>query len=235
MRTCLLKHGHCFCLPPIGPRSCDVTEVDVAFLMDSSGSIKDFYQIEKNFVKLMAKSFGIPESKSRVAIQLYSNKDKQSVEVNFDQTFNSTREFERAVDNLPFFGGETRIDKALELAHGKVFPLAKKGVPQIAVVLTDGEQTDEQGAKDLKDASEPLRSAGVRILAVGIGKVNYKELRLMTENDEDAIKIDNFNQLKLKMSSIANQLCKLAGKYPAIFCRKNKLWVSFHYSTVKTS
>ena len=62
-------------------------------------------------------------------------------------------------------GGRTRIGKALELVHSKVLVSARSGIPKIMIVLNDGRQTKDPDAKDLKEASEPLRRAGVRVLA----------------------------------------------------------------------
>ena len=61
-------------------------------------------------------------------------------------------------------GGRTRIiGKGLEQVHSKVS--ARSGIPKIVIVLNDGRQTKDPDAKDLKEASEPLRRAGVRVLA----------------------------------------------------------------------
>ena len=51
-------------------------------------------------------------------------------------------------------------------------------------------------AKDLKVASDPLRKAGVRVLAVGIGSgVDADELRSITETDEDVVVAADFTDL----------------------------------------
>lgn len=117
-----------------------------------------------------------------------------------------------AVGRLKLERGRTRIDKALEVARREVFPYARPGVHQIAMVITDGVQTQEADTKDLREASAPLRDAGVKILAIGIGSsTDPAELRLMVEKDEDVLLAKSFDHLILKLNSLIKKTCNLAG------------------------
>ena len=117
-----------------------------------------------------------------------------------------------AVGRLKLERGRTRIDKALEVARIEVFPYARPGVHQIAMVITDGVQPQEADTKDLPEASAPLRDAGVKILAIGIGSsTNPAELRLMVEKDEDVLLAKSFDHLILKLNSLIKKTCSLAG------------------------
>ena len=179
--------------------------------MDSSGSIsRTNYLKVKAFIKAIAQSFGISKSQSRAALVLFSN--SASVKIRFrDHT--STNSFKAAVDGLRHERGKTRIDKALDVAGRYVFPFARKGVHQIAFVITDGEQTQESDTKDLKVASEPLRKAGVQVLALGVGSgVNPDELRLIVEKDEDVLVAKSFQDLLERVGSLIKSTCYLAGK-----------------------
>ena len=63
-------------------------------------------------------------------------------------------------------------------------------------------------------ASDPLRKAGVRVLAVGIGSgVDADELRSITETDEDVVMAADFKDLMLKLANLSSRACELAGKY----------------------
>lgn len=179
--------------------------------MDSSGSIsRTNYLKEKAFIKAVAQSFGISSTQSRAALVLFSN--SASVKIRFrDHT--STNSFKQAVDGLVHERGFTRIDKALEVSTKEVFPFARKGVHKIAFVITDGEQTQAPDAKDLKEVSEPLRKAGVQVLALGIGsKVNPDELRLIVEKNEDVLLAKSFEDLIQRVGSLIKSTCELAGK-----------------------
>lgn len=142
---------------------------------------------------------------------LYSN--SASVKARFGE-FAEQTEFAQAVEGLPYERGLTRIDKALELTASGIFAKeSRAGVPKIAMLITDGTQTPAADAKGLREASEPLRKAGVRVLAVGIGKgVDRAELRLVTERDEDVVVAADFQDLLLKLSNLTSQACRLAGE-----------------------
>ena len=84
---------------------------------------------------------------------------------------------------------------------------------KLALLITDGSQTPAADAKDLREASEPLRKAGVRVLAVGIGNdVDRDELRLVTETDNNVVVVPTFRHLPLKIGNLTSRACKLAGE-----------------------
>ena len=185
--------------------------MDVAFIIDSSGSIgRSNYRKQKNFVKEVAKSFGLAPDQSQAAMILYSN--SASVHARFGQ-YATTEEFAKAVDALPYERGLTRIDRALDLAATGIFPEARAGVPKLALLITDGTQTPAADAKGLREASEPLRKAGVRVLAVGIGSgVDRDELRLVTETEDDVVLATDYQDLLLKIGNLTSRVCELAGE-----------------------
>ena len=187
------------------------TPVDLAFIVDSSGSIgAKNYLKEKHFVKQLARSFGLAPDHSRAALVLYSG--TASVKAGFDQ-YPTLEQFHKIVDDLPYENGSTRIDLALEKANQEVFPQARKGVPKIAILITDGKQTHTDHSKGLKEASEPLRRAGVRVLAVSIGSgADPDQLRLVTESDDDLFMPQSFSHLFLQVGNLTSRACKLAGE-----------------------
>ena len=140
---------------------------------------------------------------------LFSN--SASVQARFGQ-YATMEKFAKAVDALPYERGQTRIDRALDLAATDIFPEARAGVPKLALLITDGRQTPAADAKDLREASETLRKAGVRVLAVGIGSgVDRDELRLVAETGNNVVVVPTFENLPLKIGSLTSRACKLAG------------------------
>lgn len=185
--------------------------MDLAFIIDSSGSIsrRNYVKI-KNFVKYLARSFKISPTGSRAAVVLYST--SASVKAHFGK-YTTIEEFNDMVERLPHERGFTYIDKALELAASQLFPRARKDVPRIAMLLTDGEQTDPNGTVNLRVASAPLRRQGVRLIAFGVGKrINVRELRLAVERDEDVVRVMKFDDLNDKVRNYTKSLCEAAGK-----------------------
>ena len=184
--------------------------MDLAFIVDSSASIQEInYQKEKEFVKQLAHSFGVAQGQSRAALVLYST--SPSIKVAFDQ-YQTLEEFHKAVDQLPYEKGLSRIDLALEKASQEIFPQARKSVPNIVILITAAKQTQAADSKGLKEASEPLRRAGVRVLAVGIGSgVDPDELRLVTESDDDVIVAKSFSHLLQQIGNLTSRVWKLTG------------------------
>ena len=185
--------------------------MDIAFIIGSSNSIgRSSYLKQKNFVKEVAKSFGLAPDHSQAAMVLFST--SASVQARLGQ-YATTEEFVKAVDALPHERGLTRIDRALDLAATDIFPEARAGVPKLALLITDSRQTPAADAKDLKEVSEPLRKAGVRVLAVGIGiSVDRDELRLVTETYDNVVVVSDFKHLLLKTGNLTIRACKLAGE-----------------------
>ena len=143
-------------------------------------------------------------------IVLYSN--DASVKAHFGQ-YTTTEEFTNVVDGLPYEKGRTYIDKALRMAASELFPRARKTVPRIAMLLTDGKQTDPLGIINLRDASAPLRRNGVRVIAFGVGKnTKFQELRQIVERDDDVIQVQRFDDLLTKVRNYTSSLCQAAGK-----------------------
>ena len=175
--------------------------------MDSSDTVgTEDYEKQKTFVKLVAQGLGISPTQSRGALMLYS--DLASIQGRFDQ-YTNTKDFWKAVDRLRFLGGKTRLDRALGVASSDIFPDSRPGVEKIAIVLSDGYQTQASGAKGLKEASEPLRKDGVRIIAVGFSNdLAIKSLRLLVESDDDLMQItEDPEDPLMKASSLVKRIC----------------------------
>ncbi|KAL9978387.1 hypothetical protein ACROYT_G015895 [Oculina patagonica] len=162
------------------PRACPT---DVAFIVDSSGSVESEFNDAKEVVKKLVMTLDKAPGKNRAAMVLFGSSASQVAQ--FGQ-YETVDKFQDAVQQLPKMGGRTRIDKALNIAVDQVLPDARQGVYKIDIILTDGVQSS--GARGLKQTSKPLRDAGVRVLAVGIGAgMDKRRLRLMTDRDEDVV------------------------------------------------
>ena len=69
-------------------------------------------------------------------------------------------------------------------------------MPNIVILITAARHTQAAYSKGLREASEPLARAGVRVLAVGIGSgVDPDDLRLVTESDNDVMMAQSFSHL----------------------------------------
>ncbi|XP_073236997.1 collagen alpha-3(VI) chain-like [Porites lutea] len=186
------------------------TPVDIAFLLDSSGSIGErSYETMKDFVKKVADAFVIGPSTTCAGVIIFGS--SATTAVRFADATNNTV-FNAAVDALPYMRGETRIDKALQLASAELLNHpsgARVGVAKVVIVLTDGGQSNAPYAMDIQKAVAPLLSAGIRIFAVGIGKdVDDRQLRLMVDNKDDAIMVPSFDGLSVRARQLSIAACE---------------------------
>ena len=174
---------------------CEV-KVDVGFVLDSSGSLRDDYGKEKNFLKALAATFGVSEQGARAGVVTFSYNTEHSIKLNDHYDLSS---FSDAVDNIALMGHTTRIDKALRLTQSDMFSIAnggRPGVSKVVIVLTDGSQTQDVGAEDPGDVAEELRAMGYKVLAVGIGDgVNNTELAHITGDKANVYSAASFDEL----------------------------------------
>ena len=183
--------------------------VDLAFVFDSSdtigvGALGD----AKMLVKKMVKGLELGADESRVALVVFA--DKVEVKARFSENL-SVKQFKDMVQNMKSIGSRTRIDKAL-VETKLVFKEGRDDVYKIAVVLTDGMQSEDHDTKSLLSTSEPLRRAGVRVIAVAIGtRASKGRLRLMTDSMDDVKEKDEALEYFQQLSDKLNQ--NLCGNY----------------------
>ena len=183
--------------------------VDLAFVFDSSdtigvGALED----AKMLVKKMVKGLELGADESRVALVVFA--DKVEVKARFSENL-SVKQFQDMVQNIKSIGSRTRIDKAL-VETKQVFKEGRDDVYKIAVVLTDGMQSEDHDSKSLLSTSEPLRRAGVRMIAVAIGtRASKGRLRLMTDSMDDVKEEDEALEYFQQLFDKLNQ--NLCGNY----------------------
>ena len=115
--------------------------LDVGFVLDSSGSLRNEYQKEKEFLKGIASTFDISPDGTRAGVITFSYFAVHSIRLSQHTDINS---FKAAVDDIPLMGATTRIDRSLRLAQNELFSLNSGGrddVPDVLILLTDGTQT----------------------------------------------------------------------------------------------
>lgn len=188
--------------------------MDIAFLLDSSGSITpNEFQQAKDFIELMANSFLKNKVGSRVGLIQYSI--VPTINARFSDGLTSNQ-FRSVLDKVVHKGGYTRLDRALLLAGEKLFSDEedmRKDIPKVLVVITDGINTDAPDFTPLDTAVAPLRRAGVRVFIVCIGsKKGLEELYLLTQQREDFYHVKTYNDLALQLRRISKDSCESGGK-----------------------
>lgn len=83
------------------------------------------------------------------------------------------------------------------------------GVPQILMVITDGEATDPA---DLKKNSDALRSNGVNVVSIGVANASRGELETMADDPSKVFFVDKFEGLTTLYRRMSNVFCSKTGK-----------------------
>lgn len=180
----------------------------MAFLLDSSGSInnagKDNYQIMKDFIIGIVKSFTIGENDTAVAVATFSSRSKFNIRFDFTQYF-TTPEIVTAIENIPYDNGQsTYTGNALDRLKRDLLPLARPNVPHLLIVLSDGKAYD-----DVKSPAQELREMGVHIIAVGIGDADHDQLEdIASDPDSENVFTATFDSVIRLTGSILEDVCK---------------------------
>lgn len=100
-------------------------------MMDASGSMGSaHYRKQKSFVKSVVRHLRLSSPKSRAAILVFSDTATLPISLTSFTGMNG-RNFNSAVDALPFYKGRTRIDKALRLAATNLFKDARSNALKV--------------------------------------------------------------------------------------------------------
>eukprot|EP00794_Sanderia_malayensis_P005460 gene5460-6143_t len=194
--------------------------VDIAFIMDSSGSVRKHYLDEKFFVQRIASKFEIIEAGSHGGVILFSSHGYVKTVIKFTD-FLDTKSFNDAIGLLPFYGYMTRIDTALKLAHTELYTSegrTRPNVKKLLFLITDGRQNPdfENGIRlDPAKEAEKLHLGGIQVYAVGVGtKVNETELQLITKDKKKVYMASDFKELisDAFVSKVSKKLCEGAAE-----------------------
>lgn len=196
------------------PSTCQ-SVLDVGFLLDSSGSLRNDYVTEKNFLKTLSSFIGVSEGQSRVSVITFSFFAKLSIKLSDHYNVNS---FTAAVDAIPLMGYTTMIDRALLLAKRKMFAVengARYGVPKVLILMTDGTQTNHKGAEDPVHIANKIRDMGIKLFVIGIGKgVNSNELIGIAGNQKNVFTTASFSDLigENFLAKLMDATCEVGAK-----------------------
>merc|ERR1719348_2387396 len=177
------------------PPSCS-SVADVAFLLDSSGSLRTEYHKEKAFLKRVVDTFGLSEDGFRAGVVTFSY--GADISIKFDDHYDSAS-FNRAVDDIPLVGATTRIDLALKKAKKELFTAkngARVAAAKFVVLITDGSQTYLPGVTNPCQITDEMRAEGTTVIVMGIGEeTDPKTLAKMAGGPQHAHKAQTFDQL----------------------------------------
>ena len=170
--------------------------MDIGFVLDSSGSLREQYPQIKSFIKRFASSLDISRDGVRVGVVTFSFYATLSIKFN---DFTDVAIFREAVEEIPLIGSTTRIDRALKVVNEDLFNEsngARKDVTKMLILLTDGSQTKGSDAVDPGKIAKVLRQRDIHIVSVGIGdEVDVDELTHITGDEDRVYTVADFDEL----------------------------------------
>ncbi|NXE84114.1 CO6A6 protein, partial [Cochlearius cochlearius] len=186
-----------------------VERLDIVFVMDSSGSINPSqYQAMKDFMIALVKQSDVGPDGVQFGALKYSDKP---VVLFYLNKYATKLEITEAIQRDDPLGQTTYTAKAL--VHSEMFfteehgSRKSKGVPQVMIVITDGDSHDKTM---LDDAAQRLRNKGITIYAVGVEGANQNELLIMAGSEDKCFYVDTFEGLGNLTANITNDICNIS-------------------------
>lgn len=194
-------------------------QVDILFLMDTSEGVNlQDYKIEKRFIQRIALHLGIFAGRSRGALVAYG---ANSLVVFGFGGYNSNSEFVRRVNDAPMFGGDRRVDRALDTAAALMLG-ARSTMPKVVVLIMAGQHSADPDAMSIKDAARPLRQLGAWLYVMAIGPIDPRELQKATIRSTDVFFARSFSGLLGYITPMARYIANTSGKdviLPRVYVR----------------
>ncbi|KAM6375888.1 collagen alpha-6(VI) chain-like [Alca torda] len=197
------------CSSPPDDKCRRVERLDIVFVMDSSGSISSSqYQAMKDFMIALVKQSDVGPDGVQFGALKYSDKP---VELFYLNKYTTKQDITEAIQRDDPLGQSTYTAKALD--HSQMFfteehgSRKSKGVPQVLMVITDGESHDKD---TLDDAAQRLRNKGVTIYAVGVEGANRKELLTMAGSEDKCFYVNTFEGLENLTANITDDMCDIS-------------------------
>lgn len=175
--------------------------------MDSSTSIgPQNFQKVKNFLHSVVLGLDISSHQVQVGLVQYSDSIYPVFQLKQSSQKRVVLEWIR---NLPYSTGGTNTGSALEFIRANYLTemsgsRAKDGVPQIVILVTDGESNDE-----VQDAADQLKRDGVIVYVVGINVQDVQELQKIASEpfEKFLFNTENFSILQEFAGSLLQALC----------------------------
>ncbi|XP_034553245.1 collagen alpha-6(VI) chain [Notolabrus celidotus] len=193
------------------------TVADIVFLVDGSSSIGSYsFQAVRNFLRNIINALDIGPDKVQIGLAQFSENPHQEFLLKDHMDKDSLL---AAVERIPYRMGGTETGKAIDFLVTQYFTeaagsRAKQHVPQIAVVITDGESAD-----DVMVPARNLRKHGVIVFAIGVGQANVKELESIANYPPDLYLLQTYSYQSLQKlkDSVLKKVCTSVGAHSQAF------------------
>ncbi|XP_029656471.1 uncharacterized protein LOC115230414 isoform X1 [Octopus sinensis] len=186
-------------------KDCAGNQMDLVFVIDASGSVGTInFDLTKLFLDHVVSNLDISGTATRVAVIRYSSSpllifglDKYSTE----------KAVKSAINAIPYNGGGTNTDTALDLARTSVFTNTRKSVAaKVVVLVTDGKSRSETRTVA---AAQKLKDDGVTIFTIGVVNPRVSELTAAASEPSCThfIHLKDYNEIDFIVKEIRSASC----------------------------
>uniref|UniRef100_H3CW87 Collagen type XIV alpha 1 chain n=1 Tax=Tetraodon nigroviridis TaxID=99883 RepID=H3CW87_TETNG len=188
---------------------CKEAKADLVFLVDGSWSIGDenFMKITRFLHSTVGSLDLIGTDGTQVAIAQFSD----DARTEFQLSSHSNKEaLLEAIQKISYKGGNTKTGRAIKHVKESIFSLeagARRGVPKVLVVLTDGRSQD-----DVNKVSKEMQMDGYIIFAIGFADADYGELVNIASkpSDRHVFFVDDLDAVKKIEEQLITFVCEAA-------------------------
>nr|XP_014349269.1 PREDICTED: von Willebrand factor A domain-containing protein 2-like [Latimeria chalumnae] len=183
---------------------CYAKALELVFILDASSNVgRQNYRLIKGFVRNVISQFDIDIDLTQVGMVIYSDKPRSIF--NLD-TFDSEGKMKKAVTQAPFLDGNAFTGKALNYVLEDIMSAKRRirpGVHKFAVVVTDGQSSDDASA-----SAERLRRNGIAVLTVGVGDAQSRTLLDIAGNPKLMIPVPSYEDMKHYETNLVHTICE---------------------------
>ncbi|CAH1788337.1 unnamed protein product [Owenia fusiformis] len=179
-------------------------KIDLAFVLDRSGSILDQFGLMKDFLTSIVSDLEIGATRTKVGVVSYSS--QAQVEFNLN-SYTTQADLLAAIDGLSENTvGATNTAAALSLMRNNIFSAGggdRKSAKDIAIVMTDGKSTVNYNK--VAGEARTTHNQGITVFVIGIGsEVDRAELKQIA-SDPDSQHVFNVTGFTA-LSAIRNEV-----------------------------
>uniref|UniRef100_A0A8C9VE05 Matrilin 2 n=1 Tax=Scleropages formosus TaxID=113540 RepID=A0A8C9VE05_SCLFO len=187
---------------------CRGKPMDFVFIIDSSRSVRPRdYEKVKAFIESVLQFLDVEHEATRVGLLQYGSVVQNEFSL---KTFQRKEDIQRAVRDMSHLASGTMTGLAIQYAMDVAFTEAEGArpaharVPRVAMVITDGRPQDT-----VDEVADRARAAGIRIYAVGVGRVDMNTLRAIGSqpHTEHVYLVANFSQMESLTAIFQAKLC----------------------------
>ena len=177
---------------------------DIVFLVDSSSGVSSQqFEMEKRFVRSMARYFIVSPLGPRAALVSYS---ATAYTVIGFSGYSSNVDFSLQIDNARYMGGRRKLDQALIHTASLFRGTGRVGL-RIVILLTAGNYYTGPGSRPMSSVMSLMNSLDAHVYVIGIGPHFRKFLfSPMVRRPGDIFWIPSFNDLAPWQSRVARYL-----------------------------